>query len=133
MHLSINVRRTMLPALAVALTMAGGSYLTGVPIAEEAKARSSNCYATFFPSGRAVEIEACEHDGGGSGYTIMRNNTGRDMYVCWTLHFGNGTSNRGCNFRVKAHDVGESSCSSCSRQKSGGLVDVTWRKVEPSA
>lgn len=132
MRLSINLHRALLPALTVALALAGGSYIVGIPIASEAKAQPSSCYKTFWPGGRAVEIEACEYQGGGSGYTILRNNTGRDMYVCWTLHYGNGRSFKGCNFRLNARDEARSSCHSCSFKNGGGLVNVTWREVKPA-
>lgn len=125
-------RRLLFPVLTVAMAIGGGAYFTGVPASSKAQAQSSSCYSTFWPGGRAVEIEACEYDGGGSGYTILRNNSGQDMSVCWTLHFGNGESSRGCHSGFRAHAEAESSCYRCSHKNGGGLVDVTWRKVEPT-
>lgn len=125
-------RRVLLPALTAALAIGSGAYVTGIPVASKAQAQSSSCYATYWPNGRAVEIEGCEYTDGGSGYTILRNNTDRDMSVCWTLHYGNGRSAKGCNFRVRAHQEAKSSCHQCSHKNGGGLVDVTWREVKPS-
>lgn len=98
----------------------------------EAHAAQDECYSTFWPtSGRVVEIEACERGGGStSGYTILRNNTSQDISVCWTLHFGNGDTSSGCNSRLRAGDARSASCYSCNRQHKGGVVNVTWTRLE---
>lgn len=127
-------RKFLFSVLSFALAIGGGSYVAGVPLASEAQAlQPSSCYRTFWPSGRAVEIEACEYSQNStSGYTILRNNSGRDMHVCWTLHYADGTTAGGCNFRIRARQEAKSSCSPCSRKRAG-VVDVTWRTVKPSS
>lgn len=124
-------RRFFFSALTLAVVLAGAGYTTGIPVASEARAQPSSCYRTFWPNGRAVEMEACEYEGGGSGYTILRNNTNRDMSVCWTLHFNNGRSSRACKLVVRSREESKGSCYLCSHKNSGGLVNITWRKVEP--
>lgn len=98
-----------------------------------AQAQSSNCYETFWPSGHAVEIEACEYSGGStSGYTILRNLSGQNIDVCWTLHFRNGRSDRGCHSGLRAGTEAKSSCYSCNRNSGGPVESVSWRSVRPS-
>lgn len=125
----INTLLGIMAAAATALPIAAGM----PPAAAAAPAaQGSECYRTFWPSGHQVEISACEYGGGStSGYTVLRNRTNRDMYVCWTLHYGNGREFKGCNFRVRPGDEARSSCYSCNRRQ-GGLKDVTWRTVKPS-
>ncbi|QDX27635.1 hypothetical protein FPZ54_17555 [Sphingomonas suaedae] len=119
--------------LAAAAVLATG---TAAPLpmigAAPAVAQASTCYRTFWPSGREVEIEACEYNQGTSGFTILRNTSRRDMHVCWTFHYGNGREFKGCNFRIRAGEEARSSCSSCNRRNGGGLTRVTWRTVKPS-
>lgn len=97
-----------------------------------ANAADDNCYTTFWPtSGRVVEIEACERGGGSiSGYTKLINNTNQDISVCWVLHFQNGDTSKGCNSRLRAGDERTASCYNCNRQHIGGVVNVTWTRLE---
>ena len=122
----------LIRSIAAATVLTIGS-TAPVPVigAAPALAQSSSCYRSFWPSGREVEIEACEYNQGTSGYTVLRNNSRRDMYVCWTFHYGNGREFKGCNFRIRAGEEAKSSCSYCNR-KNGGLTRVTWRTVKPA-
>lgn len=118
---------------AVAMVTLGSTAPLPIIGAGPANAQSSTCYKTFWPNGRDVEIEACDYNQGTSGFTILRNNTRRDIHVCWTLHHGNGRDSRGCNFRVRAGQETRSSCAWCNRRSAGGLVRVTWRTVKPAS
>lgn len=99
---------------------------------KEARAADGACYATYWPSsGRVVEIETCERGGGStSGYTILRNNTNQAINVCWKLHFGDGSTDKGCNSRLRVGAERSASCYNCNRQHRGGVVDVTWTRLE---
>lgn len=101
---------------------------------KDAHADDDFCYTTFWPSsGRVVEIEACERGGGSSsGYTILRNNTNQTINVCWTLQFGDGSTDSGCNSRLRAGAERKASCYNCNRQHRGGVVDVSWTRLEAS-
>jgi hypothetical protein len=121
--------------LAAAAVLTLGTFDAPLPQIGAAPATAQNgggCYRTFWPGGRELELDACEHPGGGSGFIAMRNVSRRDIHVCYTLHFGDGTQSRGCNFRVRAGTEGKSSCAQCSRKRTGGLVKVTWRTVKPA-
>lgn len=116
--------------IAAAVVLSSGAVPTPFTV-DAAVAQPSSCYTTFWPSrGRVVEIDACDYDSGGSGYIVLRNLTRDDLSVCWTLHFADGSTSDGCRSRLAAGDESRSSCSSCSRKKTGGVRTVTWRKVE---
>ncbi|WP_308912055.1 hypothetical protein [Pseudokordiimonas caeni] len=101
-----------------------------VPVAG-ASAQASTCYSTFWPSGnRVVEIDTCDYNNGGSGYIVKANVSNRTIDLCWTLHFDDGSTEKGCHFALHPGEESASSCHRCSRKKSGGVVDVTFRKVE---
>ena len=119
--------------LAAAGAVAAGGVAT-LPVigASPAAAQGSSCYRTFWPNGREVAIEACEYGQGTSGYTILRNNSRRDMHVCWTFHFGNGRESRGCNLRIRAGEEARASCFLCNGKSGGRLTRVTWRTVKPA-
>lgn len=107
--------------------------LLGAP---PAKAQiNDHCYRTFWPTSvPGIKIHACEYGGNDkSGYTVETNDTNRAYDVCYTLHFGNGKTFKGCDINSKPGEEWQSGCYYCNRQSgNGGLVDVDWRKVEPS-
>jgi hypothetical protein len=86
----------------------------------------SNCYATYWPSGRRiVEFDICENSSGNSGFVRKRNLTQSPINVCWILEFRDGSeSRRLCHTRLMPFNPNEqwrfqSGCFNCHRNNTG--------------
>lgn len=90
------------------------------------------CYRSFHPTRqKQVILTACEREGGGSGFYRLENRTDQPLDVCWRLHYRDGTTTkRECHSGLKPGQNASSSCYSCSRKNTGGVVRVTWEKVQ---
>ena len=47
-----------------------------------------------------ITMETCANSSGSSGYLVVRNNTSKDINVCWRITYENGKESTGCKARL---------------------------------
>jgi len=91
-----------------------------------------DCYTRFYTNAHPdVSIYTCNRKSGSSGVYVLSNKTGRDLHVCWTLVFNDGSESKGCKSRLRAGDESASSCYSCNTGNKG-VRDVIWHRIDPA-
>jgi len=92
-----------------------------------------DCYTRFYTDAYPdVSIYTCNRKSGSSGVYVVSNLTGRDLHVCWTLVFNDGSESKGCKSRLRAGEESASSCYSCNTGNKG-VRDVIWHRIDPAS
>lgn len=93
-------------------------------------ALANNCSKWTWDNENRFEMSLCERSSGGSGYYILHNLTDRTLSVCWTIHFQNGKSSKGCRSSLEPREDSSASCYNCAPRNGGGITGVDLRKIE---
>lgn len=89
---------------------------------------AAECYGSVTENG--IVFNVCERSGGSSGYLEIYNSNNRDVKICYTLNFADGSDDYGCNSRLRAESTSKPSCYSCARSNSGGVQSIRLEKFE---
>ena len=88
---------------------------------------ADKCYNTFYWDNIPVEMTPCLYSSGGSGYIVFENLSNKDIEICWTIHYYDGYTNRGCKYRFKGNDKSHSSNFHLSKSKIQSIEITKFR------